>query len=445
MQQGRLHQSLRETLSGQMQYEYFPITLDAFAADIRYHDLVEGAFEVGDAKITAKYLNHPALTLGFRIEADSAAIVYACDHESVSRQAVLDVDDLRGPERDHVEFLSNADLVVHDAQYIAKEYDDRIGWGHSTAEYAIEVCKAAGVRRLAISHHDPDRHDDALDRIIENLRTKLAEDCAVLQLSAAMEGEVIEIKGGGKISAEKKNESFPATQSFGSAKLTHRLDLGALRPDVEHIIRLAADAEGVATATLGEQPDAVALRGPEQSIVILDREAAPKQFASFIERAAAPGSTKSDPAPLLPVSDRDNAGQVLQDQTHDLLIWPFTKEFAQSRIRAAILRERCRWVRAPKPRMKSSALLRFIASMSSTLQPKNASTGSRASPAAHSTSLSRLSHSSIVIGSGSSRASAWISRKPRATPHSARIRSFAANRSSSRIPLSMSVSQTIPV
>ena len=43
-----LDQSVREVLAGQMQYAYFPITLEQFGATVRYHDLIEGAFEIDD-------------------------------------------------------------------------------------------------------------------------------------------------------------------------------------------------------------------------------------------------------------------------------------------------------------------------------------------------------------------------------------------------------------
>ena len=45
-----LGQSLRETLAGQMQYAYFPVTLDQCRARIRYHDLVEGTFDIDDIR-----------------------------------------------------------------------------------------------------------------------------------------------------------------------------------------------------------------------------------------------------------------------------------------------------------------------------------------------------------------------------------------------------------
>ena len=45
-----------------------------------------------------------------------------------------------GEDLRHCEFLADADLVIHDAQYTAAEYPQKIGWGHSTVEYALAVC-----------------------------------------------------------------------------------------------------------------------------------------------------------------------------------------------------------------------------------------------------------------------------------------------------------------
>src|SRR5918998_5070841 len=65
-----LGQTLRETLAGQMHYTYFPVALEQLDATIRYHELVEGRLEIGDIGVASRYLNHPALTLGYRLEAD---------------------------------------------------------------------------------------------------------------------------------------------------------------------------------------------------------------------------------------------------------------------------------------------------------------------------------------------------------------------------------------
>src|SRR5947209_1355450 len=47
-----LDTSIDHTLAGQMQYTYFPVQLLDFQADIEYHDLVEGQFQIDDITVT---------------------------------------------------------------------------------------------------------------------------------------------------------------------------------------------------------------------------------------------------------------------------------------------------------------------------------------------------------------------------------------------------------
>ena len=63
-----VRQSLQETLAGQMRSAYFPVALERLGADIRFHELVEGTLRIGDVRVATRYLNHPALTLGYRLE-----------------------------------------------------------------------------------------------------------------------------------------------------------------------------------------------------------------------------------------------------------------------------------------------------------------------------------------------------------------------------------------
>ena len=72
---------LSEVLAGQMQYTYFPVRLDQLQAQIDFHDLGEDTFTIGDATVQAQYLNHTALTLGYRVTAGGVTVVYATDHE----------------------------------------------------------------------------------------------------------------------------------------------------------------------------------------------------------------------------------------------------------------------------------------------------------------------------------------------------------------------------
>ena len=189
-----LNQSLRETLAGQMQHAYFPISADEFGATIRYHDLVEGTFDIDDVKVTTQYLNHTALTLGYRLEADGATVVYCCDHEPFSRGVADGRGEFSGLDQRHADFIEGADLLIHDAQYTAAEYPSKLGWGHSSGEFVIRLARHAKAKHVALAHHDPLRSDDAMDRIVEKLKAGLNADRSLLLISAAAEGNVIDVK-----------------------------------------------------------------------------------------------------------------------------------------------------------------------------------------------------------------------------------------------------------
>eukprot|EP00899_Mesostigma_viride_P000473 jgi/Mesvir1/10426/Mv12690-RA.1 len=131
-----LRGGLQDALRGQMQYMYFPMSRDAyFGATVKYHDLAEETFTIGDIKVTTRYMNHPAETLGYRIEADGATVVYCTGHEP------------------------------HD-RYAAEERPSKAGWGHSTVEYAVDMASYARVRQVALFHHDPMRSDDEVDAMV---------------------------------------------------------------------------------------------------------------------------------------------------------------------------------------------------------------------------------------------------------------------------------------
>jgi hypothetical protein len=74
------------------------------------------AFEIDDIHITAHYLNHPALNLGYRMEMGGTSVVYACDHKPHSRNPWQNVP-VHELDRLHGEFLRDTDLVIHDAQF----------------------------------------------------------------------------------------------------------------------------------------------------------------------------------------------------------------------------------------------------------------------------------------------------------------------------------------
>ena len=232
--------TLRTTLAGQMEYAYFPITAEAFGATLNYHHVSEGWFDIGSVRVHTRFLNHPALTVGYRIEADGASIVYACDHEPHSSAAALADGDLEGQDRLHSEFLRGADLVIHDAQYTAEEYPSKIGWGHSTINYAVKACTQAGVRKLALTHHDPLRDDAAVDGLLATAQALAGNDD--LEVIAASEGLTIELVGTREKQADQTIAAPPAVET------SHRLVVVTTDPAFFEKISEVAGREGMAAS-----------------------------------------------------------------------------------------------------------------------------------------------------------------------------------------------------
>ena len=72
----------------------------------------EWVFQIDDIKVTTQYLNHPALTLGYRLEADGATIVYCCDHEPFSREVAEGRQAISGQDRQHADFIEGDTVLV---------------------------------------------------------------------------------------------------------------------------------------------------------------------------------------------------------------------------------------------------------------------------------------------------------------------------------------------
>jgi hypothetical protein len=170
-------------IGGQLSYQYFPVRQAELAAEIRYVDLAEGIYDIGDGiRVTATYLNHPLLCMGYRLEYLGKTLCTAFDTEpfqnifsTVPSDPGYDESMAREGEQAACEanlriqeFARGADLLIHDGQFTAAEYAaGRAGWGHSSIEHAMSVAEACGARRLALVHHDPMRTDPELDRLAE--------------------------------------------------------------------------------------------------------------------------------------------------------------------------------------------------------------------------------------------------------------------------------------
>lgn len=152
---------LKKAILGQQQSIYFPLNLSAMAANMHFFGLdpkqkvrIQG--EKTLLEISCQLLNHPGGSLGYRIEE-------IAQNHSKRRVFCFLTDTEHPPEGLQPavqELAKDADLMIYDAQYTEEEYEAHKGWGHSTWQNGLMEARAADVKRILFSHHNP-THDDS--------------------------------------------------------------------------------------------------------------------------------------------------------------------------------------------------------------------------------------------------------------------------------------------
>jgi len=177
--------SLLDRLGRYLSPPLFPVRLRDVASSYELRDVPEGAFEAGPFRVTAEPVIHPDPAVGYRVEAAARAAAYLPDHEpALGPSFPSDIEWTSGAG-----IAEGADLLIHDAQYTAAEYTDRIGWGHSSVDQAVGFAGLVGARRLALFHHDPGRADGDVDAMLAGARAAAGS----VEIIAAREGLAITV------------------------------------------------------------------------------------------------------------------------------------------------------------------------------------------------------------------------------------------------------------
>lgn len=175
-------------LLSQMDGAHFPIASENLPSTVDVVNEEQLRSLLGDGIALAKIrTNHPGGGFGYKITSHARSAVYLTDNE-------LDPPYPKSTDFDgFVDFCRDADVLIHDAQYLETDMPQKRGWGHSTVWHACELAAAAGVKHLVLYHHDPERTDDELDRIQEGTRNWFRERNLSTRCTAAFEGLELEI------------------------------------------------------------------------------------------------------------------------------------------------------------------------------------------------------------------------------------------------------------
>jgi phosphoribosyl 1,2-cyclic phosphodiesterase len=180
--------ALRDRIARSFSPPLFPVDLRDVPAQVTFRDVPRQQWVVEGVTLAASLVVHPGPTVGFRIETGRSSVAYIPDHEPV----LVGAFDDRSPDWiSGASIAADVDLLLHDAQYFEDEYEERIGWGHSSVADAVAFTRAVGARRLVLFHHEP-RHDDGLLERLEARAAALVDQDAE-RPKLAREGMVVEL------------------------------------------------------------------------------------------------------------------------------------------------------------------------------------------------------------------------------------------------------------
>jgi phosphoribosyl 1,2-cyclic phosphodiesterase len=183
------HPSFEAAIRAQNHAPCFPVEFSALAASIEFIPMEPGrAYEVAGAKVTGLAQLHGGESFGYRIEQGGRTAVYTTDAEYKPED--------RAQRERTVAFFRNADLVIFDSMYsLAESISVKEDWGHSSNVMGVELCHAAGAKRLCLFHHEPVNDDERIEAILqETLRfEEITRTGQPLAVTAAFDGLVVDL------------------------------------------------------------------------------------------------------------------------------------------------------------------------------------------------------------------------------------------------------------
>lgn len=183
----------------QMQYSYFPVREAEIQSRMHYLTVMpHETLKIGNTRIIPTLLSHPVVNMGYRIESGGKTLFFTGDHEphyniyEPEDEGYADYQSMIDEQHASIiNAIRGSDVLIADSSYTLEEYPAKRGWGHGTFDSCIEMAKAAGVKILYCTHHEPTRSDDALEKVFAEALARHPDSGIDIRL--AKEGEEINI------------------------------------------------------------------------------------------------------------------------------------------------------------------------------------------------------------------------------------------------------------
>jgi phosphoribosyl 1,2-cyclic phosphodiesterase len=189
------HESLKNVLEHNQSSETFPVSLRDMSSSkdiqsvresqvivwdedgVRVTESASGVSEEAVVIRIHKSYAHPGGVFVYRITWRSASVVYATDTEGYV-----------GTDKRLVKFAKDADVLIHDAQYLDEHYWGQLegfpstqGYGHSTVSMACEVAASASAGQLVLFHHDPAYSDEMVAGMEKSARSQFVDSISAYE------------------------------------------------------------------------------------------------------------------------------------------------------------------------------------------------------------------------------------------------------------------------
>lgn len=174
-------------LRRQQEFISFPVSLDYMQATLAFQQIEPGeVLNFGDVRIRTIKNQHPGDAYGFRFEKGNKVFVYASD------SAYPDGTDLHP----YLNFFTDADVLIFDAQFTQRESDEKEDWGHSSSFFGLEMAQEANVKQLVLFHYDPTYSDRELEEILDRtlkFQQNQYPNKIPVEVTVAQEGQVFDL------------------------------------------------------------------------------------------------------------------------------------------------------------------------------------------------------------------------------------------------------------
>jgi DNA-binding response OmpR family regulator len=223
----------------------------------------------------------------------------------------------------------------------------------------VKLSKYAEVKRAALTHHDPLRDDDAIDRLLASTRARLWENASSLDVFAAIEGQVLEVAPSPEKGPARRAGESQAQMPIEPALADSSVLLGIADPTMAAAFSKVIRAEGIHVEFFSDIDEARKLIAKDRpSLAILEHDPPRVDGMETCRAIRQQDNDHEHQLPVVVIASQEDQTRGAAAGVTDWLIKPFTGAYARTKIRAWVLRTACQWMREVIPEDEERRLAR---------------------------------------------------------------------------------------